>query len=640
MCGIAGKYYFGRDGAVAPAVIEAMTDIVSYRGPDDSGFYIRKNIGLGFRRLSILDLSSAGHQPMCNEDGTIWVVFNGEIYNYKTLRAHLESKGHVFKSNTDTEVIVHAYEEDPIDFVRKFSGMFAFAIWDEPRQRLVLARDQFGIKPLYYFEKGKFLSFASEIKSILQDHDVPRNVDDQALSNFLSLHYVPAPRTMFADIRKLMPGHMLVAERGTYRIQKFWELTKSEPVQMSEAALADFVYSELKDSVRQRLQSDVRVGTLLSGGVDSSSMLGLMTELTGQPVPAFSVGYSEDGDDGFSEFTYSRLAASRFRADYHEIVVTSEMFLDFLPKAIWHQDEPIGEPAAIPLYYTCRMAKECGVTVLLSGEGADELFAGYNRYLGESVSEYYGRLPGICHVVAEQLLRLVPRLPRLMKGHHSMSQRNWWDRYQSWHTVFSRDMKAELLDRRYYAAADSYADAYDGYRSYLASLDNLDKLMWLDLKVWLPDDLLVKKDKMGMAASVEARVPFLDHRFAELMFNIPANMKVRHLTGKYIFKKSMERLLPKEIIYRKKAGFPTPISKWMASAFSKQVADILLDSGTRDHGYFDRRVVKRLLDEHASGRINHERLLFPLLNFDLWYRLFFSETKTAQPESTPARMLV
>jgi asparagine synthase (glutamine-hydrolysing) len=624
MCGIAGRFNFGQDKVIEPSVIKAMADIMPYRGPDDSGFYIRPNVGLGFRRLSILDLSAAGHQPMCNEDGTVWVVFNGEIYNYKVLRSQLESNGHVFKSKTDTEVIVHAYEDDPDNFVQQFSGMFAFAIWDEPRQRLTVARDQFGIKPVYYFENGKFISFASEIKSLLEDREVPREIDEQSVSNFLSLHYVPAPRTMFKSIKKLMPGHILVAERGALRLKKYWELEKRDPVQISEHDLADSVYAELKESVRLRLQSDVPVGTLLSGGLDSSAMLGIMTELTNRPVPAFSVGYSESGNDGFSEFSYSRLAAKHFNSDYHEVVVDSKMFFDFLPKAIWHQDEPIGEPASIPLYYTCKLAKECGVTVLLSGEGADELFGGYNRHRGEIMARYYGQLPGPVHALIERTFAALPQMPLLKKGHYSMALRDGWQRYQGWHTVFSRDLKSELLNGRSNGLPESFGDAFDRYSSLTAPLNDLDRLMWLDLKVWLPDDLLMKKDKMGMATSIEARVPFLDHRFADVMFNIPTGMKVRGLTGKYIFKRSMERLLPKEIIYRKKAGFPTPISRWMAKDLLKPIKEILCNSGSNDHGYFDRKVVKRLVEEHASGRQNHERLLFPLLNFDLWHQVFFS----------------
>jgi asparagine synthase (glutamine-hydrolysing) len=624
MCGIAGKHFFGMDKAVESGLMEAMTDSMAHRGPDDRGVYLKKNVALGHRRLSILDLSSAGHQPMSNEDGTVWVVFNGEIYNYKQLRSTLESNGHIFRSNTDTEVIVHAYEEYSAECVKHFDGMFAFGLWDERKRRLLLARDHFGIKPLYFYASSEFLSFASEIKAILRDPSVPKEVDTQALSNFLTLHYVPAPRTMFAGIQKLHPGHILIAEDGRYTVKKYWELEKNEPLRMNEAEAADFVYQSLKHSVAQRLQSDVPVGTLLSGGLDSSAVLGLMTELTGGSIPSFSVGYSDDGKDGYSEFRYSRFAAKHFNSDYHEAVVTSGMFLDFLPKAAWYQDEPIGEPASIPLYYICKLAKEHGITVLLSGEGSDELFAGYNRHRGEIVSSYYGKLPGFVHKSATKLLSAMPRVPILRKGHRAMGLQDFWPRYQSWHTVFSSDLKHEILESSR-SLADSFEDVFGQYSHSSAKLGNLDKLLWLDSKAWLPDDLLMKKDKMGMATSLEARVPFLDHKFAESIFNLPSELKVKRFSGKYILKKSMERTLPKEIIYRKKAGFPTPISRWMADDLRKPITEILLDSGSRDHGYFDRKLVKTLLDQHVSGRENHERLLFPILNFDLWYRVYFSQ---------------
>ena len=391
---------------------------------------------------------------------------------------------------------------------------------------------------------------------------------------------------------------------------------------------AEAVYSALRRSVAERLQSDVPVGTLLSGGLDSTAVLGLMTDISGGSIPAFSVGYSNEGEDGVSEFRYSRLAAKHFGSDYHEAVVTAKMFWDFLPKAVWHQDEPIGEPASIPLYFVCKLAKDCGVTVLLSGEGSDELFAGYNRHLGETMSEYYAMLPGPAHKFADRLVSAFGG-PALRKGHRSMAIRDFWKRYQSWHTVFPADLKHELLGSSA-PLVDSFEDSFSSLRPSQLPLSNLDKLLWLDTKAWLPDDLLMKKDKMGMAAAVEARVPFLDHRFAEMAFALPSDLKVRRLTGKYILKKSMERLLPKEIIYRKKEGFPTPISQWMANELREPMAEVLCDSGAGDHGFFDRKAVIRLFDDHVCGRANNQHLLFPILNFDLWYRAFFSAAASPQ----------
>ncbi|MGC4053259.1 MAG: asparagine synthase (glutamine-hydrolyzing) [Paludibaculum sp.] len=622
MCAITGKHYIRRGKEVDARTLASMTDVMSYRGPNDRGLYQGRGVALGHRRLSILDLSEAGHQPMCNEDGTVWVVFNGEIYNYKALRETLESKGHLFRSHCDTEVIVHAYEEYGIDCVKHFDGMFAFGIWDERRDRLMLARDHFGIKPLYYFANSEFISFGSEIKGILADEEVPKRVDTQALSNFLTLHYVPAPRTMFEGIQKLHPGHILVAENGKISVHQFWELQKQDLGHLGERDAAELLYNQLKSSVALRMQSDVPLGTLLSGGLDSTAVLGLMTEIQGPGIPSFSVGYSNDGQDGFSEFQYSRLAAKHFQSDYHEAIVTSELFMDFLPKAAWHQDEPIGEPASVPLYYVCKKAKERGITVLLSGEGSDELLGGYNRHLGETMSSRYQMLPKPMHKAAEWLLSAMPRVPVLRKGHHAMTIPDFWQRYKSWHTVFSNDLKHQLLESGR-SQAETFSDVFQQYRPADLKMNNFDKLLWLDIKTWLPDDLLMKKDRMGMATSLEARVPFLDQQFAETAFSLSSDLKVRGLSGKYVFKKSMERLLPKEIIYRKKAGFPTPISKWIAQDLRKPISEILCDTGAGDHGFFNRKLVKRLLDEHVSGRENHERLLFPILNFDLWHRAFF-----------------
>ncbi len=637
MCGIAGKYFFGCDKRVDPSTIRAMTDVVAHRGPDDYGYYLSGQVGLGHRRLSILDLSPAGHQPMTNEDGSLWLVFNGEIYNYKLLRAELESKGHQFGSSTDTEVILHAYEQYGLDCVTKFRGMFAFSLWDERRKRLVLARDHFGIKPLYYYQGKDFISFCSEIKSLLEDPEVPNTVDTQALSNFITLHYVPGPRTMFDGIRKLLPGCILIAEQGNVRLRKYWELKKQGTFSLSEPDATELVYQELRSSVRDRLQSDVPVGALVSGGLDSSGVLALMTDILQKPVPAFTVGYSQDASDGFSEFKYSRAVAKHLKSDYHEVIVTSEMFKDFLPKAIWHQDEPIGEPPAVPLYFVCRLAKEHGVTVLLSGEGADELFAGYNRHNGETFSRYYQLLPdAINRSIVNRFVNCIPKAPLLKKGHRTMMIRDWWARYQSWHTVFSPELKAELLKANDFIFAETFGDVFGKYQDTVLPLDNLDRILWLDLQSWLPDDLLMKKDKMGMATSLEARVPFLDHLFAEMTFQIPSRLKVRRLTTKYILKKSLERLLPREIIYRKKQGFPTPISRWIGHELRGYVQDWVCGSGARNHSFFDHGVVRRLLQEHVSGQQDHERLLFPILNFELWYDLFMRGSRgSASQKCTP-----
>lgn len=632
MCGICGKLYFNGDRKIDPGLIDSMTDVMEHRGPDDRGTFIGKGVGLGHRRLSIIDLSPLGHQPMTNEDGTVAVVFNGEIYNYLELRGELLKLGHKFRSSTDTEVIVHAYEEYGKEFPSRFNGMFAIGIWDSAKKELLLARDRLGVKPLYYHRNGQSISFASEIKSLLADPEVARKVDLQALSNFFTLHYVPGPRTMFAGVMKLQPGHIMTVRDGKVETERYWELRKDPALvkymrTAREEEAAGHLYSALSESVRKRLQSDVPVGALLSGGLDSSAILGLMTELTGRPVPAFTVGYSESGEDRVSEFRYSRQVARRFKSDYKEVVVDAGKFLDFLPRAVWHQDEPIGEPASIPLYFVSKLAKDNGVTVLLTGEGSDELFAGYNRHWGEVLSEYYQLMPGILReTLLKKVISLLPKMPLLKKGHRSMSIGSFNDRYMSWHTVFTEDLKNSLIRARW-EKVNTFSDVFEKYLARIETLENLDKILYLDLNVWLPDDLLMKKDKMGMATSIEARVPFLDYTFVELAFQIPSAMKVKKLVTKHILKKSMERLLPSEIIYRKKEGFPTPISSWIRRELRDFTMDTLCSEGALSHGLIDRKTVRSLVDAHMKGSEDNNRLIFPLLNFEIWHKLFFSREK-------------
>jgi len=627
MCGICGKLYL--DGRQASqSQIDSMTDVMSHRGPDGRGTFVEGGIAFGHRRLSIIDLSPLGAQPMMNEDGSVAVIFNGEIYNYLDLREDLRKAGHLFRSSSDTEVIVHAYEEYGPSFTTRLNGMFAIAVWDRKKKELTITRDRLGIKPLYYHLGDGFISFASEIKSILEDPDVPRSVDMQSLSNFLTLHYVPGPRTMFGNITKLQPGHTMVVKNGSVKIDRFWELKKDESLAnfirgADNASLSAHLYSALRESVKKRMQSDVPVGALLSGGLDSSAILGIMTELSGGPVPSFTVGYSSSGNDSVSEFKWSRKVAKHFQSDYSEAVVTADDILGFLPRAVWHQDEPIGEPASIPLYFVSKLAKDSGVTVLLTGEGSDEIFAGYNRHWGETLAGYYRLVPGLLRdTLIDRLIQMIPRAALLKKGHRSMSIPDFRDRYMSWHTVFTEDVKRELLKQN--SLRDTFTDVYQKLLPGTRGLNNLDKILLFDLNVWLPDDLLMKKDKMGMATSIEARVPFLDYTFVELAFQIPSNLKVKRLETKYILKKALEGLLPKEVIYRKKEGFPTPISHWIRSELKDFTLDLLCSEGALGHGLFDKALVRRIVDAHMSGREDNNRMIFPLINFEVWHRIFIS----------------
>lgn len=625
MCGITGIVNFENDKPVQKEVIISMTDILSHRGPDDHSIYLNGNVALGHRRLSIIDLSAAGRQPMSNEDETVWVVFNGEIYNYIELKSLLLDKGHKFKSKTDTEVIVHAFEEYGKECFKYFDGMFSIGIWDDKAKTLVLCRDRLGIKPLYYYYNKSFISFASEIKSLIQNKAVEREVDEQALSNFLTLHYVPSPRTMFKNIAKLQPGTMLTLKNNSVKIEKYWELDALKQIDTRMLPnIEEYLLGLLKQSVAKRMQSDVPVGTLLSGGLDSSAILSLCTQIAKKPIPAFSVGYSKDGGDKYSEFHFARIVAKYLNSNYHEIVLTPDMFIEFLPKAIWYQDEPIGEPASIPLYYVCRLAKDMGVTVLLTGEGADELFAGYNRHWGEMLSQYYSLLPKkAMNLLFDTVVSRIPKAPLLKKGHRTMIIKDFKDRYMSWHTVFTNDLKHHILNSHSHLTS-TFQDAFQGLFATLNNIDDLKKMLYLDMQYWLPDDLLMKKDKMGMATSVEARVPFLDHSIVEFAYSLPSNLKVNRFRTKYVLKRALKNILPKKIIQRKKEGFPTPIPSWLRSNFKGYIMDVLCSKTYNNHYYFNRDVILDIVEKHIDGREDYNRLIFPLLNFEIWYKLFFS----------------
>lgn len=627
MCGICGEYIYGGRGKIDHLVIERMMEVMKHRGPDDQGSYFGDEIGLGHRRLSIIDLSSLGRQPMCNEDKTVWVVFNGEIFNYLEIREELEARGHVFVSKSDTEVIVHAYEEYGIECVHRFNGMFSIGIWDDKRKRVVLIRDRVGVKPLYYYLDGNVLIWASEIKAILENPSVPKELDMQALCNFLTLHYVPAPRTMFRNIQKLKPGSYLICNKDGVSFGVYWkvpppteEMKSSDP---GESYYRDVVYESLKESVRKRLQSDVPVGVLLSGGLDSTAILGLATELNeGQAIQSFTVGYSNESDK-FSEFEYARKASRFFGSNHHEVVVDSKKFMEFLPKAAWYEDEPISEDSAVPLHYVSKLAKENGVTVLLTGEGSDELFAGYNRHWGEVLSKFYRILPeSLRDTILHRIIYKIPRASLLQKGHRSMNIKDFNKRYLSWHTVYTEEMRRDLIKPEIKCKSIE-EDVFDLYFDSMKQYNGLSKILAMDFCVWLPDDLLMKKDKMGMSASIEARVPFLDYTFVELAFSIPEKYKVKKYQTKYILKKSMERLLPKEIIYRKKEGFPTPISEWLRSDMKEFTFDHLLSSDAACREYFNIDIVEKILKNHVEGKMENWRLIYPLLNFELWHRNFF-----------------
>ena len=631
MCGICGKIYFDRSRQVDERLIRQMADVLRHRGPDDSGVFAAGCIGLGHRRLSIIDLTPAGRQPMANEDGSLQIVLNGEIYNYTELRPGLEARGHVFKSRTDTEVILHLYEELGPACVEQLRGMFAFAVWDARRQELFLARDRAGKKPLSYAIVDGSLIFASELKSLLKDPALRSEVDPVALHHYLTYQYVPGPQTIFKGVHKLPPAHTLLLRNGDIKIERYWQLSYKNKLQLPKLEdYCDQLRHVFTEAVKIRLRSDVPLGAFLSGGVDSSATVAVMAQLLDRPVKTFSIGFD---DKDYDELTYAAMVARQYGTEHTEFVVRPDA-LQILPTLIYHYDEPYADPSAIPTYYVSKLTRE-HVTVALNGDGGDESFAGYERYRADALAARYGRLP---HVVREGIARaanLLPyreyrwsfsrRLRRFLSGVADEPAR----RYVRWLCYFSNDMKDDLYTgefTRAMAAHDSLTLTELAYaRSDAPTL--LEKSLDADVNLYLPYDLLVKVDIASMANSLEARSPFLDHKVMEFAASLPARLKLRGGQGKFILKKAFEPMLPREILYRKKMGFGMPINRWLRTDLKQPAYDILLDSRTIGRGYFKREAVLGLLDDHASLRADHSYRLWALLWLELWHRMFVDKSE-------------
>jgi asparagine synthase (glutamine-hydrolysing) len=637
MCGICGKLNFDRERKVSAALVRTMADTIAHRGPDDEGYYLSGRVGLGFRRLSIIDLAT-GHQPLSNEDGTVWIVFNGEIYNYQELRDFLRSKGHVFKTQTDTEVIVHLYEEFGTDCVGKLRGMFAFAIWDARKESLFLARDRVGIKPLYYCISDDGLVFASEIKAILADPEVRREVRPELIDRFLAFYYVPGRDTLLAGIYKLAPGSHMLIRNGKTTIQQYWTLDFTpHPTSVSEAE--GRVLDLLDECVRMHMISDVPVGFLLSGGVDSTAMLGMAVGKTKQQLSSFTLGFSTPGLA--DERPYARLAADRFGSDHHEMTISAREFADFLPQFSWYMEEPVCEPQAVALYYVTRMAAQY-VKVLISGEGGDEAFAGYPIYRNLLWLERFKTLVGPAAGTLSALIGSInARRPshRLAK-YGPLLKLPFPSYYYSRTSAPSRYFnarQAEFYTGDFASHVDrtfSTAPALGDLRS-ASPFGRVNRMLYADTMTSLPDDLLLKADKMTMANSVELRVPFLDHRFLEFAASLPENMKVRGFETKYVAKRALRRLIPTEIIRRKKVGFPVPYESWMRRELKDWVHDILLDSATVNRGYFRKSAVESLLAEDLRHQ-SYPKEILSLVALELWHRSF---ADGAGRDNVPAEIL-
>ncbi len=637
MCGIAGAVWSDPSSAVDAHQLARMAAALRHRGPDDHDVYVDRHAGLAHARLSIIDLTT-GRQPLSNEDGTVWVVFNGEIYNFRELRAQLESRGHVFRTASDSEAIVHLYEEDGADCVRKLRGMFALAIWDARRQRLVLARDRLGKKPLVYFEQGDRLAFASEIKALLELPGALREIDPLAVDQYFSYGYVPHPRTIYRGVRKLPPAHYAVYEQGRLRVTRYWSHDDAaegfdDESLRSEEDYCRRVRDELREATRIRLMSDVPLGAFLSGGIDSTIVVGLMQELSDRPTKTFSIRFSVREYD---ESQYARRAAKHLGTEHHEFLVEQKC-LDVLPDLIWHFDEPFADSSAIPTYYLARLTKQ-EVTVALSGDGGDEVFCGYDRYQRLWQVGLCDRLPTPMVRMAAGLLRAGVPLPRALDAARSRgrtlcellsaSPRKRVSRMAC--LSFQDSLRGELYHpdfARELSGSDPLSFVEDAYDSF-SGRDAITRATLVDQVTRMPCDILAKVDIATMAHGLECRSPFLDHKVVELAARMPIGMKLRRGRGKYILKRAFADIVPRETLIRPKMGFEVPLVRWFREELREFVRQVLLDPAALARGYFRPDVVERLVRQHQSDETDHSVRLWTLLCFELWHRRFVDVPQT------------
>jgi asparagine synthase (glutamine-hydrolysing) len=624
MCGICG--ILARDGTpAARETLDAMISVLRHRGPDGQGSFVDGEVGLGHLRLSIIDVDG-GSQPIANETGTLQVVFNGEIYNFVELREELEAFGHCFKTRSDTEVIVHAYEQWGRECVRRFNGMFAFALWDGVRRELFIARDHLGIKPLYYVDLGQRVLFASEIKALLQDPACPRDVDVEGLADLFTFRYVPSPGTLFKGIFKLTPGHwMTVSSRGI-ETRRFWDWVPREPSADREGALIEEYQALLEDAVRLQLRSDVPLGLFLSSGIDSGALLAIMSKYSSGPVRAFTIGF--EGGESSNEVDDARALAEMFGATHDVMMVTPADYQSYYERYLWDLEEPVGNETAAAFYFVSKITSE-QVKVALTGQGADEPWAGYKRYIGAKLSEYYSRVPvGVTESLASIVTKVPGRFERLKRGAVALGEPDVLTRFTKMYSFFSDDMKRQLFgdSLRAYLSASGH-DSKEALRRLQQDVDGLDPLsqmLYIDTRSNLPDDLLMVGDKMSMANSLEARVPFLDYRLVEFVERLPAGMKLNGLTGKYLHKKALEKWLPASIVWRKKKGFANPVEHWFRDTMRPFVEECLLSADSACARYFDRQYIRRMLQLDRDGKEQFRRHIYLLVSFELWHRRFIA----------------
>lgn len=638
MCGICGIVSFEGGRPPAQEELRAMSGVMVHRGPDDEGYFTDGPVGLGFRRLAIVDLSG-GHQPMSNEDGTVWIIFNGEVYNHADHRADLERRGHRYTNRSDTETIIHLYEEYGPRCVEYLRGMFAFVIWDSRKRRVFCVRDRLGIKPFYYAIRNNRFLFASEMKVLFEADGCKPEINKQALPEFFALGYLAGEDTMFAGVHRLLPGHHLTLDLNERapkpKISRYWDLdiTPDESLQTEQQFLSRF--EELfTESVRLRLMSDVPLGVFLSGGLDSSAIAAVTADLKRQlghdQLKTFSVGYEEDQ---YSELPFAKQVAQHVGAEYNEVRLSADGFYNLLPQMVWQEDEPLVWPSSVALHAVSKLARK-KVTVVLTGEGSDEIFGGYLKYRATLWNARYG--PAYRQWTPQALQEFVrksldanwlPLAARRKLKHTFLYHPDVFEKlyFDNWYSIFPKDTQAQLFSPELAAetrATSAYASSMQFFRGNGQSDTLLSRLLYLDIKTYLAE-LLMKQDQMSMAASIESRVPFLDHKLVEFAMRIPARHKVRFLSAKYMLKRSMEKRLPHDIVYRKKMGFPTPVKPWLKHRLFERIAAVLTDGRTAERRLLNPAFVRDLLDSHRTGRIDATDAIWRLWNFELWNRVFF-----------------
>jgi asparagine synthase (glutamine-hydrolysing) len=635
MCGICGWISFHSGPTTGRSTLEHMNTTLAHRGPNDAGVALFDTAALAMSRLSIIDLST-GHQPMANEAETCWIVYNGEVYNFRDLRQELNARGHCFHTRSDTEVIIHAYEEWGCQCVQHLRGMFAVAIYDRRPQttrpggqpmatgdRLFLARDRLGKKPLYYYLDADGLIFASEIKAVLAHPQVPRRINRHVIPLYLAYGYIPAPETIFEGIYELPPGHILTVQNGQTTVRQYWEVPLAGVAddRLSEHECLKRLRELLEEAVRIRLSSDVPLGAFLSGGLDSTAIVAIMARMMSQPVKTFAIGFEDDSS--FNELEYARMAAHTYGTDHHEFIVRPDA-IELLPTLVWHYDQPFADSSAIAAYLVAKLTRE-HVTVALTGDGSDELFAGYERFAAAQLAEVYRCTPQVIQAALTQLLGVLPESTRynsvVRRAHRFVENAPLplAQRYLGWVGIFHDGFIHELLSEG--TDVDPVAH-FQTFFDRVQDLDPVGQLLYVNTKTYLPGDLLVKADRMTMANSLEARSPFLDQELLEFAARIPSHLKLRGRTTKYILKKAVEGLVPGEIIRRKKHGFGVPVGRWFRTDLKDYAREMLLSSLALRRGYFKEEALRRLIDEHQSGKRDHGHRLWALLTLEMWHRVF------------------